>query len=660
MRTSLPAEKLYSGARAEGLTVLALAGLLVGVLFWVPRSTLVSSQPWKMELFSSLFLIGLISTFLIRKKHSFQNSLALSRQFLIFLVLLLGFTVWSAVSAAWSIYPQLSVHHTLTWTIFLAVLMVFVYLCRSGSGIRILTGSFALTAIMAGIVCLIDYLTLVDFPSSEGLLRTRYAKFGEMMITISPVLAVMPFYIREKRQKLIAFTAAVLSWTVVMLSLSKGALIFGALGCLITFAGCAFFSGRSLRKRVLVTAACWAVLTIVFPIVFTALTSAPTGKDYIAGTAGNSSLSAKTRLLIWRTGMQMSRDNPVLGVGADNFGIVCNAARAEAASINPGNGPEIAEDLLLERAHNEFLQILDELGLVGLVLIIAAFFYFGWTTINVFRRNRWRMSPMIWASIGGMSAFFASSMVSSFSFRAIQNGIAFFLVSSIAVYQTGKRHRHAEFRYQLVQFKMRPILVSCSIAALLMLAYSGTKAVGEYYLYIAQRTDESEQAAEYIRTSLRIDPGNVSGYYALASRYASDENYGEAARLLSQGIDRGIGVSVTYSNLAKYQTLAGDPAAAERTLNDAISIFPRSVFLRVRSAVFLEDAGRPLEAIEQLRFARSIHPKQAAGWYQIIRNGSVAAYYAALADPNSAAPADLYPGNAVFDFLDEKKFPTPE
>jgi len=52
--------------------------------------------------------------------------------------------------------------------------------------------------------------------------------------------------------------------------------------------------------------------------------------------------------------------------------------------------------------------------------------------------------------------------------------------------------------------------------------------------------------------------------------------------------------------------------------------------------------------------------KQAAGWYQIIRNGSVAAYYAALADPNSAAPADLYPGNAVFDFLDEKKFPTPE
>ena len=358
--------------------------------------------------------------------------------------------------------------------------------------------------------------------------------------------------------------------------------------------------------------------------------------------------------------MQMSRDNPVLGVGADNFGIACNAARAEAASINPGNGPEIAEDLLLERAHNEFLQILDELGLVGLLLMIAAFFYFGWTTINVFRRNRWRMSPMLWASIGGMSAFFASSMVSSFSFRAIQNGIAFFLVLSIAVYQAGKRYRNAGDSDQLVRFQVRPVFVLCTIAALLMLAYSGTKAVGEYYLYTAQRTKESEQAAEYIRTSLLIDPGNVSAYYALASRYASDENYSEAARLLSQGIDRGIGVSVTYSNLAKYHTLAGDQAAAEKTLNEAISIFPRSVFLRVRSAVFLEDAGRPLEAFDQLKFARGIDPKQADGWYQIIRNGSVAAYYAAIADPNSAAPADLYPDNAVFDFLDERKFPTPE
>jgi len=130
--------------------------------------------------------------------------------------------------------------------------------------------------------------------------------------------------------------------------------------------------------------------------------------------------------------------------------------------------------------------------------------------------------------------------------------------------------------------------------------------------------------------------------------------------LLSEGIERGIGVSITYSDLAKYQASAGDQAAAEKTLNEAIKIFPRSVFLRVRFATFLEDAGKPAEAAAQMEFARTIDAKHANGWYQIIRNGSVAAFYAAKADPSLAAPAELLPYNAVLEYLDERRIPSAE
>jgi hypothetical protein len=82
--------------------------------------------------------------------------------------------------------------------------------------------------------------------------------------------------------------------------------------------------------------------------------------------------------------------------------------------------------------------------------------------------------------------------------------------------------------------------------------------------------------------------------------------------------------------------------------------------LRERYAVYLEDAGRPADASAQMDIARSIDQKQANGWYQIIRNGSVAAYFAARSDPNIAAPAELLPESAVLDFLDERKLPEPE
>jgi len=202
---------------------------------------------------------------------------------------------------------------------------------------------------------------------------------------------------------------------------------------------------------------------------------------------------------------------------------------------------------------------------------------------------------MLWASIGGMSAFFASSLVSSFALRSIQNGIAFFLVFSIAIYEVVKMGRRgAERRSRSIDVKPRPALAICMIAAVMMLAYSGSKAVGEYYLYAAQRTAVFEQSERYARTSLKFDPSNASAYVWLAAGHASEHDHAGAAALLSEGIQRGIGVSITYSDLAKYQTLAGDPAAAERTLNEAIRIFPRSVFLRVRFATFLEDAGRPV------------------------------------------------------------------
>jgi len=112
----------------------------------------------------------------------------------------------------------------------------------------------------------------------------------------------------------------------------------------------------------------------------------------------------------------------------------------------------------------------------------------------------------------------------------------------------------------------------------------------------------------------------------------------------------GLGVTLTYSLLAKYQTLAGDNSALKKDIREADPIFPRSVFIRVRYAIFLEEQGKSAEAESQTnmpstwtktntRLVRPDKRRQRRSLLQVSKS------------PDSAPPADLLPDNAVRQYL---------
>ena len=111
-------------------------------------------------------------------------------------------------------------------------------------------------------------------------------------------------------------------------------------------------------------------------------------------------------------------------------------------------------------------------------------------------------------------------------------------------------------------------------------------------------------------------------------RYA-DKDFAGSARDLRIAIDQGLGVVITYSALADCETKMGDRAAAEKTFSDALRIFPRSVFLRIRHALFLKDDGRSDDYEDELAKARSIDSAQANGWLSLLTIGSVRSFYLA-------------------------------
>jgi O-antigen ligase len=628
------------------LVTIALALVLISSLFAMPRPSIISSLPWKAEFFSSILLLGLGLCAAARARAGVTQSRLL--------ILLLGFAGWSTLSALWAEFPLLTLHHTLLWGVYISFFVIFLWLVGRGTGIRIAAGAFALTALILGVLCLFDHLTVMDFASVEGPIRIRYGKLAELLVTITPFLWIMAVYARERQTRWMLAVAGAFGWMTVMLSLSKGAFLAGVIGSVVFFAGAAFFSLPSLRRRVLVMAGGWVAFTVLFQVGFSALAPTPSTADYFSGRSDATRSTSVMRLFTWRVSRQMITEHPVLGVGADNFGTAFNEARADLAARNTSDHtPEVAEDYVVERAHNEFLQVFGELGVVGFCLFLAIFGTFAFMAAAAFFRNGRRLPPALWACIAGMVAFFASSFVSSFSFRAAENGIAFFIVFAIGVNELIKLDR----KVTGIRFHRGVTISLILFAAAAMIVYSSTKAAGQYSLYLAERSQDFETAASCGTTSLRLDPGNAGAYYYLATIYAKENDFGKASDLLSQSIYRGLGVSVTYSFLAKYQALAGDPERADGTLARAVKIFPNSTFLRVRYAVFLEDQGKTAEAADQMNAARSVDPRQAKGWYQIIRNGSVAAFYTAKADPTIAAPAELKPESAVFEYLDQKNVP---
>ncbi len=632
----------------EILAAVSLALILLSPLFVTPRPQAIANQPWRVELLIGIFAVPFVFWAYLKAKNKCVTLGGIDLR--VALGCLLLFILWSGASAFWAILPMTTLFQTLVWAMYAVLFVAFLLSARVGSGNKVVFATLSIVGGILGLLTILDFLSIQEFWMSQGTIRVRYAKFAEMALTFAPLIAAISIYCRQKVATFATIVVWMLTWLAVMLSLSKGAFLAGIVAHLMLFGGSLLFSNRAFRQKVLVRAAIWLVLTIVVQVGFSIFTSIPSTADYISGKADKTRDTSTFRVFAWQVGMKMAADHWFLGVGSGNFGVAFNDSRAAFAATQPdARTPEYGQDYMFERAHNEALQIFAELGIVGIVLFAGIFFSFIFLAVKVFIRKRFKLSPMFWAAFAGMSGFFVSSMVSSFSFRAVQNGVVFVMVAAVAVYELAKNRPATG---NLVNSAKIVLIPGLSVAVVLTL-FAAPKAFAEYYLYKAERTEKYESSAALFRTALSLDPDNASAYYYFASRSNFEGDNESAAKMLRTGIDKGIGVTLTYSQLAKFQLLAGDTAAAEQTLAKGVRIFPNSVFMRVRYATFLSDMRKQAEADREMEYARSVDARHASGWEILIRKGSTAAFYAAQQDQNIAPPAELVPENVVLGYLDK-------
>ncbi len=312
--------------------------------------------------------------------------------------------------------------------------------------------------------------------------------------------------------------------------------------------------------------------------------------------------SASGRFVLWDAALEMLVRHPFLGVGAGAYKVEYANCRAiinqqshfphqlTTGFFTPDQSDGAATYF---RAHNEFLQVFGELGIIGGVLLILILFSFA---RKIFQLQASSLSVIV---VCGGVAFLISSNFTSFSFRWIPCGLTFFLlmclVSSRKVEPYGFMRRYSRiFHYFAVGCLLLSCVRSCQVffsQALEAKAEGGISSISK----------------ENFKLALKLDPYNFTAQLKLGALYYHTFEPEMAVPLLESALNSGINDVMSFQTLALAQNQLGRWDKSEATLKRGLAMAPSSVFLRVVYAELLNRRGEAEGAKKMLEEARKIN-----------------------------------------------------
>ncbi|HEV2859852.1 MAG TPA: O-antigen ligase family protein [Pyrinomonadaceae bacterium] len=606
---------------------------------------------WRQELTVSLLLA--LTFFLIPRRRRRPHPPEPPTPSRLLLLPLALFAAWGALSALWATNVGAALHYGLTWGLYL---LFFVAASRAVYSPRLLRDALALLAFAAVVMSAANVIchfgAEVSLPRLNGL--------NEPVAVLIPLFVALALTLRRRRAALLCGAAAVTGWLSV-LQIAERAHFFAIVGALLLLAlmMCASrrFRPRSLARAVVLAALFAACLGLqVNPSFFH-----KTGRDSVIVRLRQTSVadpSARARLLYWAAAFEMLRAHPVNGVGGGGY----DSAFAEARAAYAVREPEspllgVNERYLMAGAHNEYLQIASELGLVGVGLFAVFCVALVWGAWRALRAGR---GPLVPGAVASLAVFAVCSGASSISFRWFGSGLAFFFAAAVVQRFAGLREQERKAVPASIGRPARRAyglgLAFCLVAALAMCV----QAAGVMVLSGAQAASDPARAERLYRSALALNPLDAGAHFNYGMWLFSARREREAVPHLRYALGRGFSASTCYGYLAAAESLAGDLAASARTLEEGARVYPRSVFLRVRLASALRRLGRADEAELEIGRATLIDSRAARGWHELIDNDIDAAIAAARRDGRQVAmPGELQPEDGVRAVIEEnaRRFP---
>ncbi|HEY0427199.1 MAG TPA: O-antigen ligase family protein [Pyrinomonadaceae bacterium] len=309
--------------------------------------------------------------------------------------------------------------HFFVFLIFLAALLVYT---DSAKRLRRIVWLITIFGFVYAFFAILQYVLSPD--KIYGIYELKYAKpFGSfvnrhnfaayMEMTMAVPLGLMFAGAVPRDKRLLVVTAIALMGVALILSGSRGGLV--------AFLAEIFFmlilTTETKSYGQLVVKVGLAVLLLATIIAGSILIGGESSLTRIAETAASNDITTN-RTHIWNITLSVIRTYPLFGTGLGGFS-------SAYTNFDTLNGME-----RVEQAHNDYLQILSDAGLVG--LIIAAFFVFqlfrnglkNAKTVNLFRRG---------VAVGALAGCFAILIHSLFDFVLHTSAVAYLFVTLVAL-----------------------------------------------------------------------------------------------------------------------------------------------------------------------------------------------------------------------------------
>jgi Lipid A core - O-antigen ligase and related enzymes len=197
---------------------------------------------------------------------------------------------------------------------------------------------------------------------------SNYMIFAGCLLQMIPLLLVLGFQDTEEQAAKRRFYLLVCSVSMVALVFNgtRGAWL-AVVAAILVYAFISLFKD----KRVFI------VLFLLIILLGALVLNVPLIKDKVYSITDLSNQSNSERLLIWQSAWQMFNDHKLLGIGSGNFKELYNSQY-----ISP-----MAKEHGLGHAHNNLLNVLAEMGLLGLASFIYLFAYILVKTYREYKKD---------------------------------------------------------------------------------------------------------------------------------------------------------------------------------------------------------------------------------------------------------------------------------
>jgi O-antigen ligase len=624
--------------------------LLANFIPTIPQPSVIIGYLWIVEFaFAGLIFLTLIAAlkFPNEKKVSIKFS---SREVYRIILPVILFTVWSGFSIVWAESWRNALHHTLVW----ACYALFYLLIRQiVSQPQLLAVSLKITGIVVSILgaaCFLEYVN--TYENINQLFTFRYYKYAEASVMLLPIYLALALQTKS-RTAFLSGLIAVIAWLIILLSFSRTEFIAGFL-CIGLFFGLVitFQDFKTYRKKLLFLFVALLIPTLLTQTSVLKSDETSTISRFTSGERNQSNL--QWRFLVWGITLEAFKQKPVQGIGADNFVVDYRNAQENYANLNPENKLlDIDQQVIAERSHNEYLQILAELGAVGAILFVWLLVGIGTFLFSIRRRQ---VSLLSLASLAGIFAFLVSSLTSSYSFRVPANGVCFFFLLALAANEFLKK-RNSETatvgNYDFNFLKLKPVFIGCGlIICSAMLIFSAIRGMSLMYLQMAFNSSDKSEVESNFQKAIALDSQEPLFKYYYGLHLYNKKRTTEAVPQIRFAINKGISTSISYFSLASAQILARQNAEGEQTFAESLRVFPRSIFLRTAYAAFLEENGREIESKAEFDKASQINAPQAASWQIAHAEGMEKLTRAGGSNKDLLPAMSLTPTEGVYSLID--------